>query len=140
MKLKNVIGIIVLIFVFIIACAGTSEQSGTEQLSEEDLSFNPNEPWTGIWKVTGSTGLRIRGTYELRLKQNGNQVKSLKGSSYEFKGNAVENRLKGRFKDDDHQFMHLINVKISEDLKSFEGTDRSPAGRLRDPLKGVRQD
>lgn len=34
--MKNVIGLIVLIFGFIIACAGTSEKSGTEQLAEVD--------------------------------------------------------------------------------------------------------
>ncbi len=139
MKLKNVIGLMVFIFVFIIACAGTSEQSGTEQLAEEKASSNLNEPWTGTWKVTGNTGIGIKGNYVLKLKQNGNLVKSTRGSSYEFKGSVVGNRLEGRYKDDDHQLMHIINVKISEDLKSFEGTDRSTTGRKR-PLIGKKQD
>ena len=53
MNSKKLIGLVVLIFVFVIACAETSEKSGTEQLSEQDLSFNPNEPWTGKWEVVG---------------------------------------------------------------------------------------
>ena len=88
MKLKNVIGLIVFIFVFIIACAGASEKSETEQLTEENESSNLNEPWTGTWKVSLGSGwqMGIVGDYELKLKQDGNQVKSLIGSSYNFKG------------------------------------------------------
>ncbi len=134
MNLKNVAGLMVFIFVFIIACAGTSEQ-----LSEQDLSFNPNEPWTGIWKVTTPEPSGFVDDYVLKLKQNSNPVNSVKGSDFKFKGKVVGNRLKGRFRDDEVQMIHDINVKISDDLKSFEGKDlRQSVFNV--PIKGVRQD
>jgi len=133
MNLKNVAGLMVFIFVFIIACAGTSEQ-----LSDEDLSFNPNEPWTGIWKVATATGGDIS-DFVLKLKQDSNLVNSVKGSDFKFKGKVVGNRLEGRFRDDELQMIHDINVKISDDLKSFEGKDlRQSVFNV--PIKGVRQD
>lgn len=128
-----------LLFIFIIGCAGTSEQSGTEQLSDQDLSFNSNEPWTGNWKVKGSTGYLRTGDYVLILKQDDNIVKSLSGSSYDFKGKVVGNQLEGRFVDNEYYILHRLTLKMSEDLKSFEGTDRDPTAKTH-PVKGVRQD
>ena len=110
------------IFVFIIACAGTSEQSGKRQLSDEDLSLNPNEPWTGKWLVNVSEYQDL-GDFVLILKQYGNEIKSMDGSDENLKGKVVGNQLKGSFVDSNHNLLHRIDVKMSEDLATFEGKD-----------------
>ena len=136
MNSKKLIGLIVLIFVFVIACAGTSEKSGTEQLSEQDLSFNPNEPWTGIWKAKLIYGGEIN--VVLKLKQNGNLVKSAKGCDYKITNGKVSgNRLKASYKGGWGKF-HRLNLVISDDLKSFEGSEKASAMDWK--LKGVRQE
>ncbi len=137
---KKLIGLAVLIFVFVIACAGTSEKSGTEQLIEENESSNVKESWTGTWNVTGRVGISVTGRYVLVLRQDDNKVKSIRGSSFDFKGNVVGNQLKGRFKDDSHGLLHRLTLKMSEDLKSFEGKDYKSEGNVGSPVKGVRQD
>jgi hypothetical protein len=134
MKSPKVIGLIVLIFVFIIACAETSEQ-----LSEQDLGFNPSEPWTGTWKISSTAPDMWLANYVLKLKQDGNLVNSVKGSDFKFKGKIVGNQLKGRFQDDDIGFIHDINVKISDDLQAFEGKDLRQSV-VTVPIKGLRQD
>ena len=70
MNPKWLISLAVLISIFLIACAETSEKSGTQQLSEQDLSFNPSEPWSGKWQVEGIHGV----TGPWGLKQSGNEV------------------------------------------------------------------
>jgi hypothetical protein len=137
MNSKKLIGLIVLIFVFVIACAGTSEKSGTEQLSEQDLSFDPNEPWTGIWKAKLIYGGEIN--VVLKLKQNGNLVKSAKGCDYNIANGKVSgNRLKASYISTTHNKRQFLNLVMSDDLKSFEGENKL------DPyvwkLKGVRQE
>jgi hypothetical protein len=134
MNLKNVIGLMFLIFIFIIACAGTPEQ-----LSEADLSFNPNEPWTGTWELATTSAAMYTNNFVLKLKQDSNLVYSVKGSDFKFKGKVVGNRLEGRFRDDEVWMIHDLNVKISDDLKSFEGKDLRQSV-INVPIKGVRQD
>ncbi len=134
MNSKKLIGLIVLIFVFVIACAGP------ETLSEQDLRLNPNEPWTGIWKVKSAErmGPGMPQIYILKLKQNGNLVKSTRGSDFDFKGKTLGNHLKGSFVDNDHGHIHRLRVEMSEDLKSFEGNDVWVIDIV--SVKGERQD
>ena len=134
MSFKNGIGLMILIFAFIIACAGTSEQSGTEQLSEADLSFNPNEPWTGIWKAKLIYGGEKN--VVLKLKQNGNLVKSAKGCDYKITNGEVSgNRLKASYIENEVRRLTLV---ISDDLKSFEGEEL--VGNYTWKLNGERQE
>ena len=136
MNFKTVIGVLALIFVFIIACAGTSEKSGTEQPAK----LNVDEPWTGTWHVTGigDAGAASQDTaHILELKQNGNRVISTQGSMIKFEGECSGNELKGSHIDD-HGLLHRLNVKISDDLKSFEGEDRFSI--VTRHVKGVRQE
>ena len=137
MNFTKVIGLVALILVFLVACAGTSEKSGTEQLSDEDLSFNPNEPWTGIWNATliyGGEQKRV-----LKLKQNGDLVKSAKGCDYKItNGKITGNRLKASYISTTVNQRHLLNLVISDDLKSFEGSETLHPYNWK--LKGVRQE
>jgi len=77
--------------------------------------INPNEPWTGTWKVTGS----LHGTFVLKLKQSGSTVKSIRGSDINFKGKVEGDRLKGRYYRGG--FEVNTNCKITHDFKSFQG-------------------
>ena len=137
MNSKKLIGLAVLIFVFVIACAGTSEKSGTEQLSEQDLSFNPSEPWTGKWKVEGFN--LIDGLWG--LKQSGSKVVSTHDSFYNIKAKVVDDELKGKVTDlSTSTYFFSFEVKISSDGQSFKGTagyDNSISGQM---IKGTRQE
>ena len=122
MDFNKAIGVVALIFVFIIACAETSEKSRTEQPAQ----LNVSEPWTGTWRVTGigDRGAASQDTATIiELKQNGNKVISTQSSMIKVKGKCSGNQLKG-IHHDDHGVLHRLNVKISEDLKSFEGEDQ----------------
>ena len=136
MNSKKLIGLAVLIFVFVIACAGTSEKSGTEQLSEKDLSFNPSEPWTGKWKVEGFYG--VIGTWE--LKQSGSKVVSTHYSLYNIKAKVVDDQLKGKVYDLSRStYFYSFEVNISSDGQSFKGTTAS-SGQPIGHVKGTRQE
>jgi len=77
---------------------------------------NPNEPWTGTWKVTGSS----RGAFVLKLKQSGNTVKSIRGSDRLLSGKVKGNRLKGQYPTGT-VYDGYVNFKMSDDFKSFQG-------------------
>ncbi len=126
MNSKKLIGLIVLIFVFVIACAGP------ETLSEQDLRLNPNEPWTGTWKVTGTP----YGNLVLNLKQSGNKIKSIRGSTHDFRGKVKGNRLKAWYIEMDTQAP--VDLKISQDSMSFKG--KGLVWRKTFYLKGERQE
>jgi hypothetical protein len=76
------------------------------------VKVNPNEPWTGEWKVEGSSvgGIWI-------FKQSGKEVVTTAGSSIDLIGRVEGNKLKGRRKVIGTPFA----VKISPDYMSFEG-------------------
>ena len=132
MKSKSIIALMVFSFIFVIGCAGTSEQT-------QDLSFDPNEPWTGTWEVRTTETAMFTNDFMLKLKQDSNLVNSVRGSDFVFKGKIVGNRLEGIFFDNEVQMRHDIDVKISEDLKSFEGIDLRQR-LMTVPIRGVRQD
>ena len=138
MNFTKVIGLIALIFIF--ACAGSSEKSGTEQSTEKNVTSNQNDIWTGTWQVTGLADIVSPGQEKvsiLKLKQNVNKVISTQGSEYDFRGKCSGNQLKGSWADG-HNVDHRLNVTMSEDLKSFEGVDRIDT--VTRHVSGVRQE
>ena len=128
MNSKKVIGLIALIFVFLISCAGTTEQ---------DLSFNPTEPWTGSWKLTRDPGW---GILTWKLKQNGNLVKAAKGSDYKVELKVTGNRAEGWYFFSDYLGRHTVKMNMSEDLQSFEGQMSTVSPAYNIGTKGERQD
>ena len=121
MNSKKVIGLIALIFVFVIACAGTSQLPRSVQLSEQDLILNPDEPWTGIWNAKLANGFEKK--LVLKLKQNGNNVISAKGCTYMMSGTVTGSQLNGSYMSDTHNSLHRLNLVMSDDLKSFDGKE-----------------
>jgi hypothetical protein len=104
----------------------------TEQVvREKTVAVNPNEPWTGTWKVTGPE----TGDLVLNLKQSGNKIKSIRGSTYNFRGKVKGNRLKGWYVG---RGVHIIvDLKISQDAMSFKGKESFYGKTYK--LKGERQ-
>ena len=94
---------------------------------------NPNEPWTGTWKITGHS----RGAFVLKLKQSGNTVKSIRGSDFNFKGKVKGDRLKGWLPDNSDDIHY--DFKVSGDFTSFKGVVSSTRNLNRYKLKGERQ-
>lgn len=80
------------------------------------IKVDPEEPWTGKWKVEGV--LYFSGQWA--MKQNGNIVKSTTNSSHDFKGKINANQLKGIAKADS-PFSRSFILNISQDGQSFEG-------------------
>ncbi len=104
-----------------------------EDSKPKPLAFNPNEPWTGTWKVKGTKW----GDFVFKLKQSGNKVNSIRGSWYELKAKVKGDRLKGWYEITAGFYMD-INLKIAKDSKTFKGTEwRSAHGTSQ--LKGERQ-
>ena len=81
------------------------------------VKINPNELWTGKWKVEGNTW--FAGTWV--LKQSGKVVKSTKASYYGLEGKIKGRQLIGKGKDD-YGFNYKVVLDISSDGQSFEGT------------------
>lgn len=123
----------------VIGCAETSEQIGNGQSSEQNLQFDPEQPWTGTWNVSTKTAAMFTNNFVLKLKQEGNIVTSVKGSDFSFNGQVEDTRLQGLFFDDEVNMRHDIDVVISNDLKSFEGKDVRQRV-ITVPIAGVRQD
>ena len=92
---------------------------------------NPNEPWTGTWKVKGGPW----GSFVLKLKQSGNMVKSIRGSDVDMKAKVKEDRLKGLYGD---TVQIHIDFKISEDFTLFKGKGSWYQGTFY--LKGERKE
>lgn len=86
-----------------------------------EVIVNPDEPWTGTWKVTGG----YRGDMYFKLKQSGNRVKSIRGCAYDLKAKVKGDRLIGWYA---YGFGLIINFnfKISEDYKTFKGKTVAP--------------
>ena len=96
-----------------------------------EVIVNPNEPWTGTWKVTGGPW----GGFVLKLKQSGNMVKSIRGSDHDIKAKVKGDRLKGWYGDTAQ--IH-IDFKFSEDCTLFKGKGSWYQGTFY--LKGERQE
>lgn len=135
---KIFIGMILVGLFFINGCAEQSGQVEIKETDELNLEFNPDEPWTGVWAIKTNTAQMYTNKFTLRLKQQGNIVKSVKGSDFTFNGKVVGNRLMGLFFDDEVQMRHDIDVIISNDLKSIEGKDLRQR-IITVPITGVRQ-
>jgi len=113
-----------------------NEKPNYASISPEDskpkpLTFNPNEPWTGTWKVTGGPW----GGFVLKLKQSGNMVKSIRGSDHDIKAKVKGDRLKGWYGD---TVQIHIDFKISKDCTLFKGKGSWYQGTFY--LKGERQE
>ncbi len=91
--------------------------SGTQVAAIPKIKVNKKEPWTGTWKVKGG----YQGGIFLNLKQSGINVKSIRGSSYDFKGKIKGNRLKGTWGEGPYWFR--VDLKMSQDGMSFKGTE-----------------
>jgi len=113
-----------------------NEKPNYASISPEDskpkpLTFNPNEPWTGTWKVTGGPW----GGFVLKLKQSSNMVKSIRGSDHDIKAKVKGDRLKGWYGD---TVQIHIDFKISKDCTLFKGKGSWYQGTFY--LKGERQE
>jgi hypothetical protein len=97
------------------------------------VQVDKKEPWTGKWKVKGFRD----GDFVLKLKQSGNKVKSIQGSSYKLKAKVRDNQLKGWY---EYTGMRVdINLKMSEDCNSLNGRITAPIWVM-GVLKGERQE
>ena len=102
--------------------------------SASPLQVNPDEAWSGMWKVE-STGPFGRGTWG--LEQRGRKVVATKDSSFgNIVGNIKGKQLKGRVIQShvDYRF----TIKMSPDYRSFEGT-LVGFGNKTEWLKGTRK-
>ena len=101
--------------------------SGAQVAAIPKVHFNKKEPWTGIWKIEGSS--------EWELKQHGNKVVSINMAS-NIKGRVEANRLKGRLVYLNN--VYRFDIKISSDGMSFEGKKDCPVNRTC-IIKGTRK-
>jgi hypothetical protein len=110
------------------------ESQAFQSAAISTVQVDENEPWTGTWKVKGSQ----LGDMVFKLKQSGNKVKSIRGSSYELKAKVNGDRLKGWYEGPAGLYIQ-INLKIDTDRITFNGTEFNvKTGTLR--LKGERQE
>jgi hypothetical protein len=107
------------------------EEGGTQKIS---INVNPEEPWTGVWKVEGS-GV-VGGIWV--MKQSGRTVKSTKDSYYEFEGKVSGNQLEGKVRADADIYFNFV-INISSDGQSFIGKTTGGLVRLSGPIKGKRK-
>ncbi len=98
------------------------------------VAFNPQEPWTGKWKVEGSR--IVGGTWG--MKQSGRTVKSNSDSFYPIEAKVVGNQLEGKVVGD-YDTVHKFVLNLSSDGQSFEGTAISGCRNATVILKGRRE-
>jgi predicted GH43/DUF377 family glycosyl hydrolase len=94
----------------------TESASDTQVSAISHAKKHEKEPWTGIWRVEGSTS--AQGPWG--MKQKGKKVISTKDSLWELKGNIKGNQLKGQLIASTRVILRFI-VNISSDGQSFEG-------------------
>jgi hypothetical protein len=75
-------------------------------------------PWTGVWVVEGLSSYSGR----WRMIQTGRIVKSTKECFWEIKGKAGRNQFKGKIRSPGSSYVSVINISMSSDGLSFEGT------------------
>ena len=99
------------------------------------VSVDPNEPWTGKWKIDGH--FSIAGTWV--LKQNGNRIVSTKDSSMKLDGKVSGNVLKGHL---DYPMLNEripFRVEMSPNGILFEGKVTRNINLYNNiPIKGTR--
>jgi hypothetical protein len=98
------------------------------------VNFNPEEPWTGVWKVESSS-MHQGGIWA--LKQRGNTVVSTIQSNYKLEGKVEGNQLKGKIYYSSIG-ARIFAIKISSDGQSFKGTADIWQGTAH--LKGKRKE
>jgi len=98
---------------------------------------DPNEPWTGHWKVDGH--FSIAGTWI--LKQNGNRIVSTKNSSMKLDGKVSGNILEGYLEFRELNERIPFHLKMSPDGISFEGKVMRNINLYSNvPIKGTRNE
>jgi hypothetical protein len=107
-------------FPFEIVLPADTFGSGLAAESAQEIAFNPQEPWTGIWRVEGSR--LIGGIWA--MKQNGRIVKSTDDSYYKFEGKVRGNQLEGKIVGD-YDIIRRFVVTMSSDGLTFDGNSRS---------------
>ena len=80
------------------------------------IKINEKEPWTGKWKVKSTS----QGAGIWAIKQQGKTVKSARESTYDFKGKAQGNRLRGKMYADG--IYYPLTLEMPSDRMSFKGT------------------
>ncbi|MBW2437629.1 MAG: hypothetical protein JRF29_10145 [Deltaproteobacteria bacterium] len=101
------------------------------------VSVDPNEPWTGHWKVDGH--FSIAGTWI--LKQNGNRIVSTKNSSMKLDGKVSGNILEGYLEFRELNERIPFHLKMSPDGISFEGKVMRNINLYSNvPIKGTRNE
>ncbi len=106
-------------------------EEGSQKLA---YNVNPEEPWTGVWKVESSS-MYQGGIWA--LKQRGKKVVSTRKSYYELKGKVEGNQLKGKVYYGSGA-TRTFAIKISSDGQSFKGTTDIWQGTAH--LKGKRKE
>ena len=99
------------------------------------IKINPNEPWTGVWKVESSS-MYQGGIWA--LKQSGKTVVSTRQSQYKLKGKVEGNQLKGKWYYGSGGVARTFAIKISSDGQSFKGT--ADVWQVTAHLKGKRKE
>ena len=97
---------------------------------------DPEEPWTGKWRVEGRSfgGIWI-------LKQKGNKVVSTQDSPTKIEGSIAGNNFKGKLKAGSlTNYYYRIEVRISTDGLSIEGAATGQVPRDKHFIKGRRQE
>ena len=83
------------------------------------FTFNPEEPWTGVWKVDGHRS--VQGVWV--LKQRRNNIISTEDSISKIEGRAKGPQFEGKCKAlGQTNYYYTVRVKISSDGMSFKGT------------------
>ena len=109
----------------------TPTKSGPKKVP---VTFDPEEPWTGKWRVEGHSTLK--GIWA--MKQSGTIVKSTKESYYEFKGKVRGNQLEGKLTGDYNQTQNIV-ITLSADGQSFKGFTRGAVSHQSGPINGKRE-
>ena len=107
------------------------EEGGTQKIA---INVNPEEPWSGKWKVEGHSTLKgIWG-----MKQSGRIVKSTKDSYFKFEGIVRGNQLEGKLTSD-YNLTHNFVITLSSDGQSFKGITTGHIPAASGPIKGKRE-
>jgi hypothetical protein len=131
-----VVGIFVLI-VFGIYKAVTYEKSDSAEEYPKSIGgseYNPEEPWTGVWKVEGN--INISGIWS--LKQSDKIVNSTKDSAWKLMGNVEGSQLKGQVIGDYGEYYKTV-IEISSDGQSFKGSATPAVGARGGLVTGSRE-
>ena len=108
----------------------------SERVRVAKISFESQEPWTGVWEVEGSPS--VVGMWG--LQQSGNTIVSDENSTYKIKGRVEQEFFKGKLKAlGTASYYFSIKVKIASDGQSFRGIASDPMGRRTIPIRGYRK-